>query len=447
MKLFNKYMLMSLAVACMMTACKDDDAKEPGNPVMEVQSLPTTIYFGDELPFTVKASDAQVPLSTVRADLYINDELVSSDRVRTKVSGEFYSGKVSVPYLPYMAGTKARLHFTLQNINFTTTEQDVEFYPEYPDFPYVDIEDEAGTLYRLNRTGLYSYAATDNFPSIINGIVIAPAYGERGREIRFGLKGSDIEAGATGRIKFISALPDGAFTIGFNTMTYEYIPTGELSLKFGDNEFEQTEGWAYKGDIYFEDNQTIRPDGFPQLDSWWIDPDYFTLNGDGSMKFNAYHGYYRVIADLDKKYITCKKIDEYGELQALQADGTGSVWVMGTGFGKPNYANYEVKWAPSMMVSFAPIAPQKYRLTLKAGEQISATNFTLRFFNGPGWTTTFTPNRLTLNTDLLRMNVPGKENHNIYLNTGKTLEDGATYEFILDLTAGNDAAVLTVNKK
>ena len=71
-----KYYLMALAGIAMLNACSDDDPV-PGNPTMDFQAEPSSALFGDSLPFTIKASDADVPLSTLKARLYFSDEMVS----------------------------------------------------------------------------------------------------------------------------------------------------------------------------------------------------------------------------------------------------------------------------------------------------------------------------------------------------------------------------------
>ena len=91
-----KYYLMALAGIAMLNACSDDDPV-PGNPTMDFQAEPSSALFGDSLPFTIKASDADVPLSTLKARLYFSDEMVSETIIRTKVNGQDYTGKIYVP--------------------------------------------------------------------------------------------------------------------------------------------------------------------------------------------------------------------------------------------------------------------------------------------------------------------------------------------------------------
>lgn len=444
MKLINKFTIMSLLAVGMLVSCKDDEAKDPGNPVMVYDGLPAQVFFGDSLPFRVKASDDRVPLSTVKGELYLDGELIATKTVRTKVSGEYYEGRVFIPYLPYASGTKGKLHLTLQNINFTTTEQEVEFTVDYPDFPSLTLLAEDGTSYTMRRKAYQQYEAVENFPQAIAGTIIAPAYGENGNELRFGFSGDAIEAGGKSLINFRNVMA-GQYAVTFNTFTYEYGPLG--ILRFGENEFTQVDGSNYTGDFYLNSFQDLEAEGLPDLSDWWIDPDFFSIRS-GKLFFNAYQGYYRVGINLENKRLTCTKIDSMGQLEGLQADGSGTIWMMGTGIGKPSYIDNQIGWIPANKIPFAPIGDKKFRLTLTTGQTLCYNKFTLRIFNDPpaGWGPTFTPARLTLNTDLLMMGVPGKEAHNIYLNTGKVLDENATYEMVVDLSAGNDAAVLTLTK-
>lgn len=105
-----KYYLMALAGIAMLNACSDDDPV-PGNPTMDFQAEPSSALFGDSLPFTIKASDADVPLSTLKARLYFSDEMVSETIIRTKVNGQDYTGKIYVPYLANIPNGTATLKF------------------------------------------------------------------------------------------------------------------------------------------------------------------------------------------------------------------------------------------------------------------------------------------------------------------------------------------------
>lgn len=179
-----KYYLMALASIAMLNACSDDDPV-PGNPTMDFQAEPSSALFGDSLPFTIKASDADVPLSTLKAQLYFSDEMVSETVIRTKVSGQEYNGKIYVPYLANIPNGTATLKFILQNINFTITEKSYDVALSRPDFPYLTLI-SGDQEYRMEKVAANQYSVTSEFAQKVKGYIKAPKVGANGNEINFG---------------------------------------------------------------------------------------------------------------------------------------------------------------------------------------------------------------------------------------------------------------------
>ena len=70
---YTRIFAMLLASAALVSACNDDELA-PGNPVMNITGNLGSACFGDSLRFTVNASDQEVPLSTIHAELYFGDE-------------------------------------------------------------------------------------------------------------------------------------------------------------------------------------------------------------------------------------------------------------------------------------------------------------------------------------------------------------------------------------
>ena len=84
------YITLALAGILSMNSCNDDEFL-PGNPSMEIKAENADALFGDSLPFTIKASDVDVPLSTLKAQLFYGEEQVSETVIRTKTSGSDYT--------------------------------------------------------------------------------------------------------------------------------------------------------------------------------------------------------------------------------------------------------------------------------------------------------------------------------------------------------------------
>lgn len=64
------YIILALTGLLAMNSCNDDDSL-PGNPNLEIRAENADALFGDSLPFTFKASDVDVPLSTLKAQLFL----------------------------------------------------------------------------------------------------------------------------------------------------------------------------------------------------------------------------------------------------------------------------------------------------------------------------------------------------------------------------------------
>ena len=165
-----------------MNSCNDDDFL-PGNPNLEIRAENADALFGDSLPFTFKASDVDVPLSTLKAQLFYGEEQVSETVIRTKTSGSDYSGKIYIPYYANIPNGKATLRYILQNTHFTTTEKESELTLARPDFPYLTLVDEEGHEYRMDRQSMYNYSVSGDFSQKMGAYIKTPKMGENGNEL------------------------------------------------------------------------------------------------------------------------------------------------------------------------------------------------------------------------------------------------------------------------
>ena len=159
---------MAFAVAGLLgfSACNDDDLRI-GNPTMDLDSSQIDAFLGDSLAFTIKATDLEVPLSTLKAELFFGDEKVSQTVIRTKENDKEYTGKIYVPFFANIHDGTATLKYTLQNINFTTSEKETKVVLKRADYPYITLMTTDGNEYQLERTERYQYSATANFPKEI----------------------------------------------------------------------------------------------------------------------------------------------------------------------------------------------------------------------------------------------------------------------------------------
>jgi len=437
--------LFLLAGFLAMNACKKEEQKAPGNPVLNTKTEFASAYFGDSLQFTVGVSDdARIPLSTLKARLYYSDELVSETVIRTKAEGD-YTGKIYIPYYADVPNGTATLKLVLQNINFTIREETYELPLERPDYPYVTLVAADDTEYRMERTGLYMYTASTSFPAKVNGYIKTPAYGQNGNELTFGWVENAIKEGSTSNIPFSNAF-SGNYSITFNTLNYEASPF-IIAYAINQTVMDRVDDNTYQVDLALNHEEPVVIDGFEDLDAWWIDPDYFARDASGNLLFQPKAGNYRITADFNREYFIVEALNG-SDLATLQADGSGAVWIIGEGIGKPSVATNAVGWTTEKALCMAPVADKTYQITVVAGTTVTADNINFKFFHQKGWGGEFTNAALSTTSDLIFVGdgSNGRDPGNLGIAEGQTLEVGATYVLTLDLT-GNDQAVLTVEKK
>jgi hypothetical protein len=438
--------LISLAVFAF-TACNNNNDKDMGNPAIELQNQASQAFYGDSLVFTAMLSD-NVPLSTLKVDLYFGEEIVSSTTIRTKENGE-YTGKIYIPFYANIPNGTATLEYTVTNTHLGKIVKEVDLPVSRPKFPYLILVSSDGTSYPMTQTNdEYGYSATASFPSSdLLAYIKTPAYGENGNEQTFGWNGSAIEQGLIGNIPFSSKL-NGVYSVTFNTLSYAASPF--LTVKINDTEMTRS-GDNFVADLNLTQGQVLNISGIDDIQDWWIDQDWFTASGDNSkLTFKAIAGKYRITADFAKKWFRVEVMSG-SSLATLQTDGTGAIWVIGMDFGKPSLAENEVGWNDTKAVCMVPIGNKKYQITLVGGETVNTTSVNFKFFYQKGWGGEFAGTDITSSSDLIYANYdplnPTTDNGNLRLYEGKTLEAGATYVFVVDVSAGNTKATLLVTKK
>ncbi len=452
MKFYKFPIIAAVALSASMVACDDDDLG-PGNPVMQVVSSPSDVHFGDSLEFTINASDASVPLSTIHATLYFGDEPVEETVIRTKESGKDYTGKIYIPYFANVPDGKARLHLSLQNISFTMVEEDREISITHAQYPYLTLvtKGENGEeTYRMERTDGDTYAVKAKFPQKLPAKIIAPATGTYGNEITFGYASGAVTINGTNDIPFSNSKA-GKYEVTFNTRTFEGAPF--VVMKLGNDEFITDDNNADLAvlDINLTQGQPMVFSGIPSFEQWWIDPDFIKVAADGSMTWAPISGSYRIIADQANKYFRIYSITGSNPT-VLSDDGSGALWVIGNSVGKPKVSTNEVGWTTENALCMAPVADKVYQITFIGGKTVKTDGIDFKFFGQMGWGVELkgTVNYVEVPSALVGVgqgkDVNGHDDGNLYLLDGVTLQQDMRYVFTVDLTGGLNAAKFSVKE-
>lgn len=441
------YLILALAGILALNSCSDDEFLS-GNPDMEFRAGKLNALFGDSLPFTIKASDVDVPLSALKARLFYGEELVSETVIRTKTSGSDYTGKVFVPYYPNVIDGRATLKFILQNIHFTITEMEQEVVLSRPDFPYLTLVDEMGEEYLMKKQSLYNYSVTGRFPQDLKARIKTPKVGENGNELKFGWDNSNqIAVGENTNPIGFSGTADKAYDVTFNTLTYEVGPT--VQVTFDGEKMVALDANSYSIQKSLTQGQSIVITGI-ETNSWWINSDYFKKEANGALTFLPVDGKYRVVADMKLKNFNVTRMN--GDNDAtLTDDGHGAIWMMGWGVGSPSM-DYQFGWDAGANYCVPEISSKKYQFTGVAGpekgsafgQRFRTDYVSCKFFFQNGYGGEFS--QLTIASDGSESLIKLTSGGNIELIEGVLLKQDATYVLTVDLTAGNSKGIVSLKK-
>lgn len=232
------------------------------------------------------------------------------------------------------------------------------------------------------------------------------------------------------------------------------------NLKLGDTKMESIGGNAYSAITNLEQGKNYKVTGDLGLtgkSSWYYDPDFFTRNTDGSLKFIAVSGRYQVTAYFGADYFRVTPLTESGEWVTYNKDdGTGCLWVIGNnGIGKPSSV-YAGNWGainnwsptPEMFFPVPQISEKVYQMTLTVGQQLNATDVNFKFFHQAGYgndnndefnVKQGSPCHISMTSDVFK--VDDVESGNIKLRSGAKITDGETYVFTIDCSDPKNAIV------
>ena len=438
MKILKYIALPLLAIATMVGCQKEPELQiTDKGPQMTVEAVSAEAYFGSNISFEVTMNDV-LPLSTLKAQLFFDDEMVGETVIRTKTNGT-YSGTVLVPFAANIPDGTAKLALVGQNIQFglTTIEKQVEVYRPQPEKIYLVMGEEKLEMARQEG---YLYSVTADFPQKPKGYFCTDALDEDGTIATFGWQGGAVAWESTTDIPFSNAIA-GEYAITFDMLTFEASPF--LKLMFGGKELGLADGSdsQYAAVMSLVKGNTYAFEGL-DISSWTVDTDWFTRNEDGSLVANVIDGTYRVIVDTNAEYITAMTCDSNGVAAMFDtATGKGALYLVGEGLGKPNLAGAP-GWVPEKGLCLAPVDVNTHQITATAGLNMKADGINFKFFGqNNGWgPVELKGDILSCTSDIILVGTGadgnGVDSGNVQLQEGKTFEPGGIYKFTLVWNGG-----------
>lgn len=116
-----------LPLILLFAACKEKDLRvyfPASMPVFNQASVAeNAIVYGDSITLSVGVSDPLTPLSFVKVQIVIGDELIHKEQVRTKGNSSEFTGKYSIPFVARMPD-KAEVEVHLSAVNVEGTQKD-----------------------------------------------------------------------------------------------------------------------------------------------------------------------------------------------------------------------------------------------------------------------------------------------------------------------------------
>ncbi|MDR0798141.1 MAG: DUF5016 domain-containing protein [Dysgonamonadaceae bacterium] len=128
-----KWFILAISTL-LIAACEEKDSRThfpDSTPVIESATIrstqaenPSVIVFGDSIVLNAVLSDAKTPLSTLRVEIIVNDNLVKRTEIRTPGNSCSISEKYRIPLVANAAdNTDVEVYLKLTNVEGNTTEK------------------------------------------------------------------------------------------------------------------------------------------------------------------------------------------------------------------------------------------------------------------------------------------------------------------------------------
>lgn len=436
----KKYLMLFAAGLTVFAACnnKEKEGGETGEGPDVTVTCPESALMGDDFSFSVNIED-KVALSTLKVELLFDETVVAESTIRTAANG-VYEGTLSIPFYKNIPDGVATARFTAQNTSFAKTVKEFDVAVSRPDFEYLTLIGADGTQYKMNKVSRNNYAIEGSFGASFDAQIETAPFGTDNRKLVFGYGSTGVEVGASGMIPFASASAE--YTVSFNTLTFEAAPFTTITVNGTVSVMSDKTHFAAVIDI--QKGAAVKIEGIEDIAAWTADPDFIETADDGSMKFLAADGKYKISISLQEKYFLVERMASETDYARLDSEGSGAVWMIGGAncYGKPSM--FKEGWKTQRGLCLAEVEPKVHQLTLIAGEQLSASSIDVKLFHQKDWGGEFGGNNPPVTTS--KLITVGASDGNIHLASGVTLDVGGIYRFTLDLTGGVNSPKLAFEK-
>jgi hypothetical protein len=403
MKNITQLFLFALASVYLVSCQKDEHlvTYPESFPVFDQAEVSeSTITYGDSITVSVSVSDKGTPLSTLEVQVVVNNELLTSESIRTKGNTSEVTRRYGVPFVanrPDNASVKVYLSsinvdgYTTDTILHTTTAMRPEIKELY-------IVPTVGKTYKLSLTDTanliyfgngFTYGPSvtyrlatklDKFSKVdFSGVV----FGKVGDGIGVIDQRGDPITDSDPTLVGISEITFDAlhFTTHVGGKLLEPVTTLDINadlvpLVMAGKDF-------LGGNIYFGEGVEVTFTGLADLQKS-LPPDYFEITGANTATFLGRNAIYKAYYYKDGEYLYVEPQPDVIFPDAL--------WICGTGFGRPS-APFEVtsSWNWNSPFDYAPcrlVSDGVYQVTIygkNADNGVGFGTLDFKFFYKRGW--------------------------------------------------------------
>ena len=461
-KIFNLSIWGLLAISFI--ACKEEELRThypESMPVFDKASVAeNAIVYGDSITLSVEVSDSQTPLSFLDVKVIVNDQLIKSERVRTKGNKAAYSKRYKIPFAAYMPD-KAEVQVHLSAVNVEGTHKDLVLHNTIASRPPIP------TIWLVTATQAIELPLTDakNYIYSASGLTFGNEVSfrlatklNRFKKIDWTDPANIVFGWVNNALGFINdkgewiKLTDKSL-VGFNKITLDLfnftvkgegeklMPATSLDIsKFSNVDLSSTdhlnvttkETWK-TANIYLGEGTEMTISGVADLANS-MSPDFFEVTGGNTAKFLGKTGVYTVYYLPRMNYVF---------VEQPAAVYPEALWLCGVGFGparQPYAKTSSWNWNSPLEYKFCRKVSAGVYETVMYVEHVEDAaaaepwrlRFSAKFFHQRGWGGEEDARNYKMPNSLL--SAPTTSDQGNFVGTADLIPVPGVYRFTIDVS-------------
>jgi hypothetical protein len=423
-------------------------------PVFEgAQVIEEVITYDDSISLSVQLSDVVTPLSTLEVQVVLNNEVITSESVRTKGNTSEVNRKYHIPFGPNVQDNVAvKVYLTSINVDGFSTDTILNSTtvkrPVINELYIVPTSGETFRLDMIDSTNLIFYTDGMTYGPSVSYLLATKitrfkkvdwtglVFGMTANGIGFTQSNKDVITDEDATIIGISEITFDAMQLTRTVGGKLLEPVTTLDINEDLNPMVMAGENFLGNNVFFGTDIEVTFTGLTNLANS-LAPDYFEITGENTARFVGPTAIYKAYYFIEGNYLYVEPQPDVKHPEAL--------WVCGTGLGRPSspYAitsswnwNTPFDYVPCMKVSEGIYQFTAYMKNTADGTGTGTLDF--KFFYQRGWTqepvppvTEVNASEYTVGEPLFGLWIEGKYGN---VNGGATPFEGV-YQVTIDMNA------------